>query len=81
MVASKERMRNDNRKRWTQYDLVFYNEMNKAILLTDQNYEKTLFREAVKTGFFDLQVYGNVCFTTEMINVHRAQGIVIEMFA
>ena len=29
--------------------------MNRLILLTDENYEKMMFREAMKTGFYDLQ--------------------------
>lgn len=53
-------MRNDDRERWIHYDLIFYNEINKAIILTDQNYERTLFREGLKTGFFDLQVCVNI---------------------
>jgi len=37
-------------------DRVFENEMNLAVQLTEANYERMLFREALKTGFFDLQV-------------------------
>lgn len=37
-------------------DRVFINEMNRAIAQTADNYEKTLFKEALKTGFFEYQV-------------------------
>ncbi|VDN53772.1 unnamed protein product [Dracunculus medinensis] len=38
-------------------DRVFINEMNRAIAQTADNYEKTLFKEALKTGFFEYQAY------------------------
>lgn len=37
-------------------DRVFENEMNLAVHLTGASYERMLFREALKTGFFDLQL-------------------------
>ncbi|XP_036901810.1 leucine--tRNA ligase, cytoplasmic isoform X2 [Sturnira hondurensis] len=36
-------------------DRVFASEMNAGIIKTDQNYEKMMFKEALKTGFFELQ--------------------------
>lgn len=30
--------------------------MNAGIMKTDQNYEKMMFKEALKTGFFEFQV-------------------------
>ncbi|EPQ20089.1 Leucyl-tRNA synthetase, cytoplasmic [Myotis brandtii] len=36
-------------------DKVFASEMNAGIIKTDQNYEKMMFKEALKTGFFELQ--------------------------
>ncbi|KAD3640407.1 hypothetical protein E3N88_29630 [Mikania micrantha] len=36
-------------------DRVFANEMNFAIKMTEKNYSDYLFREALKTGFYDLQ--------------------------
>lgn len=36
-------------------DKTFENEINIAIHLTQQNYESMMFREALKTGFYDLQ--------------------------
>lgn len=35
---------------------LFYSEMNAGIIKTDQNYEKMMFKEALKTGFFEFQV-------------------------
>ena len=34
-----------------------YSEINNAIMQTDRNYEHMLFREALKTGFYELQVF------------------------
>lgn len=36
-------------------DKVFENEINIAVHVTEQNYESMMFREALKTGFYDLQ--------------------------
>ncbi|KAG8506977.1 Leucine--tRNA ligase, cytoplasmic, partial [Galemys pyrenaicus] len=36
-------------------DRVFSSEMNAGIIKTDQNYEKMMFKEALKTGFFEFQ--------------------------
>ncbi|XP_032952434.1 leucine--tRNA ligase, cytoplasmic isoform X2 [Rhinolophus ferrumequinum] len=36
-------------------DRVFASEMNAGIMKTDQNYEKMMFKEALKTGFFEFQ--------------------------
>lgn len=49
-------------------DRVFANEMNKAIADTARNYELTLFKEALKTGFFEYHVssvmltLANICY-------------------
>ncbi|XP_052202149.1 leucine--tRNA ligase, cytoplasmic [Diospyros lotus] len=39
----------------TYYDHVFANEINIAVGTTEKNYSEYLFREALKTGFYDLQ--------------------------
>lgn len=39
----------------TYADRVFANEMNIAVQVTEQNYRDYMFREALKTGFYDLQ--------------------------
>lgn len=36
-------------------DRVFDNEINNAVHMAEQNYESMMFREALKTGFYDLQ--------------------------
>ena len=38
------------------YDKTFESEMNKAIQITKRNYEAMNFKEALKSGFFELQV-------------------------
>ncbi|CAD6188440.1 unnamed protein product [Caenorhabditis auriculariae] len=46
-------------------DRVFLNEMNKAILITEKHYDQTLFKDALKTGFFEYQalrdMYRELC--------------------
>lgn len=37
-------------------DRVFINDMNRAIVESAQNYEKMLFKEVVRTAFFEFQV-------------------------
>lgn len=37
------------------YDKVFQNELNQKLKETEENYEKILFKEALKTGFFEMQ--------------------------
>ncbi|XP_060670143.1 leucine--tRNA ligase, cytoplasmic isoform X1 [Ziziphus jujuba] len=39
----------------TYADYVFANEINIAVKMTEQNYQDYMFREALKTGFYDLQ--------------------------
>lgn len=43
-------------------DQVFENEMNKAIRMTSESYEQTLFKEALKTGFYEYQVHSSSLF-------------------
>ncbi|KAG9145218.1 hypothetical protein Leryth_008993 [Lithospermum erythrorhizon] len=38
----------------TYADFVFANEMNIAVKMTEKNYSEYMFREALKTGFYDL---------------------------
>ena len=49
-------MRNNTRDKWTYQDIVFNNQINNAIVITDSHYGNMMFREALKTGFYDLQV-------------------------
>ncbi|XP_071736877.1 leucine--tRNA ligase, cytoplasmic-like [Rutidosis leptorrhynchoides] len=53
-------------------DRVFDNEMNIAVKITEKNYSEYMFREALKTGFFDLQnardEYRSSCGDTSGMN-------------
>jgi len=55
MIGSKETMRNIAQPQYTYHDRVFENEINQSILLSDQHYENMHYRDALKTGFYDLQ--------------------------
>ena len=57
MLEKRESMRNDDPSSWSYQDRVFNSEINLAIRLTDGHYEAMMFREALKTGFYDLQVF------------------------
>ena len=57
MMDTKETMRNNPPSGYTYLDQVFESEINNAIKLTDYSYSRMLFREAMKTGFYDLQVF------------------------
>ena len=56
MLAGKETMRCDPPANHTYHDRVFANEMSHLVQVTDQHYEAMMYREAVKSGFYDLQV-------------------------
>ena len=53
MISSKETLRSTKKK--TFHDEVFVNEMNKRMNETSINYNEMLFREALRTGFFEMQ--------------------------
>lgn len=55
MIGLKDTLRNDPSENFTYHDQIFENEMNRLIKLTDENYEAMMFREAVKSGFYDFQ--------------------------
>lgn len=57
MLEKQASMRNDGPSNWSYQDRVFSSEMNLAIQLTDGHYEAMMFREALRTGFYDLQVF------------------------
>ena len=56
MLGSKETMRSDDPPNYTYQDRVFENEMNNTIKITDGLFENMMYREALKAGFYDLQV-------------------------
>ncbi|XP_018899955.2 leucine--tRNA ligase, cytoplasmic isoform X1 [Bemisia tabaci] len=55
VLSAKDTFRNGppEKYRWT--DKVFISEMNLKIRETDENFEKMLFKEALRTGFFEMQ--------------------------
>ena len=56
MISLKDSMRNNSRDKWNYQDIVFNNEINNAIVVTDNHYDNMMFKEALKTCFYDLQV-------------------------
>ena len=44
------------RSKFGYYDQLFESKMNRAVQLTESAYRRTLYREAVKEGFYELQV-------------------------
>ncbi|XP_023371390.1 leucine--tRNA ligase, cytoplasmic [Otolemur garnettii] len=53
MLANRDSLRSGPANTFN--DRVFASEMNAGIIKTDQNYEKMMFKEALKTGFFEFQ--------------------------
>ena len=55
------------------YDYVFQSEMNQAIKLTEESYEKMLYKDVLKYGFFELQIardsYRELCSESERMNL------------
>lgn len=55
------------------YDHVFQSEMNRAIKLTEESYEKMLYKDVLKYGFFELQIardnYRELCSESERMNL------------
>jgi leucyl-tRNA synthetase len=55
------------------YDQVFESEINRAIELTGESYEKMLYKDVLKYGFFGLQIardnYRELCSESEKINL------------
>ncbi|KAL9836093.1 leucine--tRNA ligase, cytoplasmic [Geothlypis trichas] len=53
MIANRDSLRSGPASTFN--DRVFASEMNAGIMKTEQNYEKMMFKEALKTGFFEFQ--------------------------
>lgn len=55
------------------YDQVFESEINRAIKLTEESYEKMLYKDVLKYGFFELQTardnYRELCSEFEQMNL------------
>ncbi|XP_040262078.1 leucine--tRNA ligase, cytoplasmic isoform X1 [Bufo bufo] len=56
----------------TYNDRVFESEMNAGILKTEQNYEKMMFKEALKTGFFEFQAVKDKYRELAIEGMHQA---------
>ncbi|XP_046652789.1 leucine--tRNA ligase, cytoplasmic-like [Daphnia pulicaria] len=56
---------------YTFNDQVFDNEMNLKIVETNQNYDRMLFKEALRTGFFEYQAIRDTYREISMGNVHK----------
>ena len=55
ILGSKETFRGNDSSTLTYHDKMFDNEMNCLIRATDEHYSNMMYREATKTGFYDLQ--------------------------
>lgn len=80
MMGSKDNMRNNPRPQYTYHDHIFDNEINHAIHLSDEHYGNMLFREALKTGFYDLQTsrdrYRDITATGDGMNWQLVQRFI-----
>ena len=56
MLESRDKIRCDPPDNYTYHDRVFANRMHHLIQLTDRHYQAAMYRDALKTGFYDLQV-------------------------
>ncbi|CAF3462866.1 unnamed protein product [Rotaria sp. Silwood1] len=60
--------------KYNYYDHVFESEINRAIQLTEESYEKMLYKDVLKYGFFELQTardnYRELCLQSERMNLH-----------
>ncbi|CAF4988381.1 unnamed protein product, partial [Rotaria sp. Silwood1] len=60
--------------KYNYYDHVFESEINRAIQLTEESYEKMLYKDVLKYGFFQLQIardnYRELCSKSEQMNLH-----------
>jgi leucyl-tRNA synthetase len=54
-VENKSSMRDENSPKSTYADRVFESEINRAIKVTKGHYETMLYKEALKSGFFEFQ--------------------------
>ncbi len=56
------------------YDRVFESKINHAIKLTEESYEKMLYKDVLKYGFFQLQIardnYRELCSESEQMNLY-----------
>ncbi|KAF0987450.1 hypothetical protein HZS_6729, partial [Henneguya salminicola] len=74
IIWSREMISSDNLRTGPQdsfCDRVFLNEINRSIHLTQISYDNMLFREAIKNGFFDLQLSRDWYKEISLQSMHR----------
>ena len=54
-MACSDKLRSDEADHFTYQDRIFDNEMNNLVQLADEAYENMMYRDALKSGFYDLQ--------------------------
>ncbi len=54
-MKSQDALRSDPPDNFTYQDRVFDTEMNQLIIMADEAYENMMYRDALKSGFYDLQ--------------------------
>ncbi|XP_048776266.2 leucine--tRNA ligase, cytoplasmic-like [Ostrea edulis] len=69
MLATKDSLRTGPTN--TTSDQIFISEINKAILETQNYYEKMLFKEAMRTGFYEFQAFRDKYREYELEGMHR----------
>jgi leucyl-tRNA synthetase len=70
-VQQKLKYRIDNV--YNYYDCIFESEINRAIQLTEESYEKMLYKDVIRYGFFGLQTardnYRELCLDSQRMNL------------
>ncbi|CAF1142501.1 unnamed protein product, partial [Didymodactylos carnosus] len=60
--------------KYNYYDNVFISEINRSIKLAEENYEKMIYKDVLKHGFFELQTardnYRDLCSENELMNIN-----------
>lgn len=69
MIATKDSLRTGPTN--TTSDQIFISEINKAILETQHFYEKMLFKEAMRTGFYEFQAFRDKYREYELEGMHK----------
>ncbi|XP_046369849.2 leucine--tRNA ligase, cytoplasmic-like [Haliotis rufescens] len=71
ILANQDTLRKGPPSAYTFNDKVFISEMNKAIAETKANYDAYLFKDALRTGFFEIQAVRDKYREVEMEGMHR----------
>lgn len=69
MIESKNTFRMTDSSQFTYHDRIFDNKINSLVHATDEHFTNMMYREALKTGFYDLQAardhYRDITAATE----------------